>query len=184
MICILPIRTDRLELRRFSRDDLEEFQAYRSDPDLSKYQDWEPTTDKAALAFLDEQSDRKLGPEGQWLQVAVTCIETKRLVGDVGLCVSDTQRSIVKIGFTIARSFQRRGYATEAVRGILGELCDNNEIKTVVAVTDARNEASISTLKRLGFTLRSTNEALFRGLPCTEHTFERKLTRLRRLRNG
>ena len=172
MIRILPILTDRLELRHFSCNDLKAFQAYRHDPELSKYQGWEPTSDEQAHAFLSEQSGAALGPEGQWLQIAVTCIDTKQLIGDFGLCVSDSRRGIVEMGFTISRPFQRNGYATEAARGILSMLFDTKQIRVVVAVTDTRNAASISLLQRLGFALTNTNAALFHGAPCTEHTFE------------
>lgn len=172
MIRILPILTNRLELRRFSSDDLEAFQAYRRDPELSKYQGWEPTTDEKARAFLSTQSEQGLGPERQWLQIAVTRIDTKQLIGDFGLCVADSRRGIVEMGFTVSRPFQRKGYATEAARGILSVLFDANEIQMVVAVTDTRNAASISLLQRLGFALTKTNAAMFHGTPCTEHTFE------------
>ena len=172
MIRILPILTDRLELRHFSCDDLKAFQAYRRDPELSQYQGWKTTTDEQAHAFLSEQSGAALGPEGQWLQIAVTCIDTKQLIGDFGVCVSDSRRGIVEMGFTISLPFQRNGYATEAARGILSMLFDTKQIRVVVAVTDTRNTASISLLRRLGFALTNTNAAVFHGAPCTEHTFE------------
>lgn len=172
MIRILPIQTDRLELRRFGCDDLRAFQAYRHDPELAKYQGWEPTTDEEALTFLTEQSDQELGPEGQWLQVAVTRLDTQVLIGDVGLCVADSPNGVVKIGFTIARAHQQNGYATEAVRALLSQLFEHHVIQSVVAVTDTRNTASISLLQRMGFLLAGTNEAMFRGAPCTEHTFQ------------
>ena len=171
MVPILPILTDRLELRRFSCNDLKDFQAYRCDPELSKYQGWEPTTDDDALAFLNEQSIQAFGLEGQWLQIAVTCINTKRLIGDFGLCVRDAKRGIATMGFTISRPFQHNGYATEAAHGILSDLFKTNEISEVFCETDARNENAILLLQRLGFKLTKTNATLFRSEPCTEHTF-------------
>ena len=170
---LLQIRTDRVTLRRFCLDDLSAFQAYRRDPELAKYQGWQPTSDDKARSFLAEQSDQVLGPEGQWLQVAVTCTLSKRLIGDIGLCVSDAEHSVAMIGFTISRDYQRQGYATEAIRVLLTRLLDiGDEIQTVVAVTDARNTPSVMLLRRLGFVLTQTEKAVFRGAPCTEHTFE------------
>ena len=172
MIRILPIHTRRLELRRFRRDDLREFQAYRCDPELAKYQGWEPTNDEDALGFLTQQSEQVLGPEGHWLQVAVCCLDTNLLIGDLGLCVANSLLGVAEIGFTIARGHQQRGYATEAVGGVLNGLFDTNVIAKVAAVTDTRNSASVSLLRRLGFKLAHTDEAIFRGLPCCEYTFE------------
>jgi aminoglycoside 6'-N-acetyltransferase len=150
---------------------LKGFQAYRRDPELSKYQGWEPTSDDEALSFLADQSVQELGPEGQWLQIAVTCSDTRRLIGDFGLCVRDSKLGIVTMGFTISRPFHRNGYATEAARGILSVLFETNEIQEVACETDARNEAAIRLLRRLGFVLAKTDVTKFRGEPCVEHTY-------------
>ena len=171
MMPIFPILTDRLELRRFSRDDLKDFQAYRSDLELSRYQGWEPTSDDDARTFLDNQSVQAFGSEGQWLQIAVTCRKSKRLIGDFGVCVSDSKRGIATMGFTISRPFQRNGYASEAAHGILSRLFETNEINDVVCETDARNNGAIMLLQRLGFTLTKTNATIFRSETCMEHTF-------------
>ncbi len=169
---ILPIRTKRLELRRFLCDDLRAFQSYRCDPELAKYQGWEPTTDGEALDFLSEQSIQAFGPDGQWLQLAVTCMNSKMLIGDIGICTTDSRRGVAEIGFTISQSFQRQGYANEALHGVLSTLFEKHKIQLVVAVTDTRNAPAISLLQGLGFVLANTNEAMFRGELCTEHTFE------------
>ena len=178
---VLPIFTNRLELRRFSHNDLQTFQEYRRDPELSKLQGWEPTSDDDALAFLNEQSVLSLGPEGRWLQIAVTCIHTKRLMGDFGVCVHDSKRGMATMGFTISRPFQRHGYATEAANGILSELFKSDLIHEVVSETDARNEAAILLLQRLGFVLTNTFPTMFRGEPCTEHAFSMPAIRWRAL---
>ena len=38
------IETERLVLRRFGRDDVEPFAAYRGDPDVARYQSWQDYT--------------------------------------------------------------------------------------------------------------------------------------------
>jgi RimJ/RimL family protein N-acetyltransferase len=167
----LPIHTSRLILRRFSTDDLAAFQAYRSDPDLAKYQNWEPTSNEQASTFLTEQAQQMLGAAGQWLQVAVTRIDTGELIGDLGLCVVDESSGTVTLGYTLARSAQGRGYATEAVTGVLDALLGQRRARSVVAVADARNTASVALLRRVGFRHEATASALFRGVACQEHTF-------------
>lgn len=168
---LLPIHTTRLVLRQFSPDDLEAFQAYRSDPTLAPYQGWEPTSNEQARAFLAVQAKQSLGAEGEWLQVAVTRSDTGEVIGDLGLCVIDASRGTITLGFTLARSAQGRGYATEAVTGVLDALLVEGRARSVVAVTDVRNTASVSLLRRVGLRHESTADALFRGEPCHEHTF-------------
>jgi len=40
---VIEIATERLILRAFQADDLEAFVAYRSDPEVARYQSWDPT---------------------------------------------------------------------------------------------------------------------------------------------
>jgi RimJ/RimL family protein N-acetyltransferase len=167
----LPIRTTRLVLRRFSVEDLGAFQAYRSDPDLARYQGWQPTSDEQARAFLAKQAKQVLGSARQWLQVAVTLSDTGEVIGDLGLCVLDASKGEITLGFTLARSAQRRGYATEAVMAVLDALLGRGRARSVVAVTDVRNAAAEALLRRVGFGYESTNNAIFRGETCQEHTF-------------
>jgi aminoglycoside 6'-N-acetyltransferase len=56
-----------------------------------------------------------------------------------------------EIGFTLAPEYQGKGYATEAVRGLLNHLFVERNLHRVSAECDARNAASAGLLKRLGF---------------------------------
>ncbi len=168
----LPILTDRLLLRRFTLGDLEAFQRYRADPELARYQGWEPMPDAEGRAFLMEQATRVLGPQGEWLQVAIAHRETDGIIGDIGLCVVDEPGGVVELGYTIVRAAQRKGYGAEAVRGVVAGLRACGRVRSVVATTDTRNLASAALLRRIGFTLVRTNTTMFRGAPCEEDTFE------------
>ena len=168
---LLPIHTARLLLRRFTPDDLVAFQSYRSDPEVGRYQGWEPMSDEAARAFLTDQSLQAFGPAGQWVQVAVTHRETGEVIGDLGLCISDEHVGVVELGFTIARPAQGNGYATETLIAMLAALLSMPGVRSIVAVTDARNAASIALLHRVGFVRQFTESTIFRGQPCVEHTF-------------
>lgn len=44
-------------------------------------------------------------------------------------------------------------------------------VVTVEAVVDARNTSAIALVNRLGMVLDRTEEALFKGEPCSEHHF-------------
>lgn len=168
---LLPIHTARLLLRRFTSDDLIAFQSYRSDPEVGRYQGWEPISDDAALAFLTDQSRKAFGPAGQWVQVAVTRLDTGELIGDLGICVTDEHAGVVELGYTIARPAQGNGYATETLTAMLAPLLSTPGIRSIVAVTDARNAASIALLQCVGFAHQCTKSTIFRGQPCDEHTF-------------
>lgn len=142
----LPVVTERLTVRRFTAADVPAFAAYRSDPEVARYQSWEtPVLDAERL--VAEFVAAEEGAPG-WFQYAVE-LRGGGLIGDVGVCV-DPNRMQAELGFTVARAHQRQGYAAEAARCVLDRLFDRG-IRRVSAECDARNTASARLLERLGF---------------------------------
>ena len=165
-----PRLAPRVILRRLSPADFEDFQAYRSDPAVARYQSWSPMSVAEATAFLAERGAAPFGRPG-WFQIGIAERSTGRLVGDIGICLHRKESEPAEIGFTLATPSQRQGLATEAVREALALLFEQTEIAEVIAITDTRNLASIRLLERVGFVLSRTIPAFFRGEPCTEHVF-------------
>jgi hypothetical protein len=54
-----------IALRRLSVSDLAAFQAYRSDPELGRYQGWSPMSEPEARAFLEEMNGVPLFRPGE-----------------------------------------------------------------------------------------------------------------------
>ncbi|GAA2353640.1 hypothetical protein GCM10010170_045100 [Dactylosporangium salmoneum] len=75
-----------------------------------------------------------------------------RLIGDVGVNRHDEGRQ-AEIGFTLAPRFQGGGYASEAVRRVVGHLLAEEGLHRVHASVDGRNDRSARLLRRLGFRL-------------------------------
>ncbi|GAA3189916.1 GNAT family N-acetyltransferase [Dactylosporangium siamense] len=144
------LETDRLLLRRFHAGDAAALAAYRSDPDVARYQSWDaPYPLGDALAFVAETA--RLDPEREgWFQYAVEGRDSGLLLGDVGVNRGDGGRQ-AEIGFTFAPAFQGRGYATEAVGRVVRHLLVEEGLHRVHASLDARNERSARLLERLGF---------------------------------
>ncbi|WP_217709695.1 GNAT family N-acetyltransferase [Amycolatopsis sp. Hca4] len=143
----VPVVTGRLVVRRFEAGDVRAFEAYRSDPEVARYQSWDvPVPDAADL--VAEFAAAQEGAPG-WFQYAVALRDGGGLIGDVGVCVHDN-RMQAELGFTLARVHQGRGYATEAVRAVLARVLRSG-IRRVSAECDARNTASARLLERLGF---------------------------------
>lgn len=113
-----PIVTERLLLRRSMPEDAEKISAYRSDPEVNRYQGWERTDPVRVRAEIEEMARRAPGEAG-WVQFSVEERETGRLVGDVGLSPAEGEPGVIRVGYTIAPAFQGRGYATEAVRALV-----------------------------------------------------------------
>jgi aminoglycoside 6'-N-acetyltransferase len=145
----LPVRTERLVVRRFAAGDVPAFAAYRSDPEVARYQGWDaPVPEAAARRLVAGFAAAEEGKPG-WYQYAVECDGV--LIGDVGICWAGN-RMQAEVGFTIARAHQGNGYATEAVRCVLDRVFAAG-VRRVSAECDARNTASARLLERLGFGL-------------------------------
>lgn len=145
-----PLLSERLRLRRFSRDDLEPFLAYRSNPDVAKYQGWDPYTREDAMGFLDKQRDSQPGQLGEGAQIAIELKATGEMIGDVFLDTPSGEPSLARIGYTIAPTHQRQGYATEAVTTLLGHVFGPLDKRRVTALTCADNLPSVALLERVG----------------------------------
>lgn len=154
-------------LRRLRATDLAAFQAYRSIPELGRYQGWSPMSDAGAGAFLAEMSEAPLFVPGSWVQLGIAAPETDRLIGDIGIHLSADEQ-VGELGFTLAPSAQGHGIATAAVRQALQVLFGLTRVKQAVGITDSRNLRSIRLLERVGFRHHESRTTVFRGEPCIE----------------
>ncbi|MEU7906764.1 GNAT family N-acetyltransferase [Actinoplanes sp. NPDC049118] len=152
------IATERLVLRRFRPGDAETLAAYRSAPEVARYQSWRAPYSVERARYAIETMAAADPEQPGWFQYAVELKDGGAHIGDVGVNLNDNLRQ-AEIGYTVAPERQGRGYATEAVRGVLDQLFRVRGLHKVSAECDARNVASARVLERLGF----TREGLLRG---------------------
>jgi len=144
--------TERLLLRRSAPEDAKAISAYRSDPDVHIHQGWERTDEEGVRAEIEEMLARAPGEPGGWVQFSVVELESGRLVGDVGLSPAGEQ-GVIKVGYTVAPAFQRRGYATEAVGALVDYAFETLGAEVVRAYADAENGPSIRVAEKVGMRL-------------------------------
>lgn len=167
---LLPQHGPGFMLRRLSTADLADFQAYRHDDELGRYQGWLPTPDEQASAFLAEMCMAPFPNPGHWVQIGIAEPECQRLIGDIGVFL-DFDAASAEIGFTLARSAQGRGVATAAVRRVVDLIFQCSAAERVIGITDARNLPSMRLMERVGMRRTATRQAVFRGDACVEHTY-------------
>ena len=158
-----PIVTERLLLRRSSPEDAETISAYRSDPDVHRYQGWERTDADGVRSEIEAMATRKPGEHGGWVQLTVEERETGILVGDVGLSPADDDVGVIKVGYTMSPEVQGRGYATEAVRALIDYAFGTLGADVVRAYASAANLASIRVAEKSGMTLVERIERVYDG---------------------
>jgi RimJ/RimL family protein N-acetyltransferase len=147
----VPFRTERLTVRAFRPDDAEALAAYRDDPDVARYQDWDlPYTVGRAQAAIavDQHIGERLAGGDQW-QLAID--RDGALIGDLYLGI-DSTGSVATIGYTLAAGHQGAGHGSEAVGALIDRVLDElPTVHRIRATLDPENVRSIRLLEGLGF---------------------------------
>jgi len=146
------LETPRLKLRPFTEQDIPAFSAYRSDPDVARYQGWEaPYNLEQAAGFVTQMQSATPGALGEWYQLAIEVKATGEMIGDCAFQILGWDARQAEIGITLARAHQGQGYAAEALRRLLDHLFNDLGLHRVRANIDPQNDASAQLLRRLGF---------------------------------
>ena len=148
-----PLVTERLELHRSRPEDAETISAYRSDPDVHRYQGWDRVDPDGIRAEIEEMTGRAPGEPGGWVQLSVHERDGGRLVGDVGLAPAEGEPDVIRVGYTIAPAFQGLGYATEGIRALVAYAFDTIGAEVVRAYASAENDPSIRVAEKVGMRL-------------------------------
>lgn len=144
----MEIVTARLRLDDLRREDAEALFAYRSDPEVARWQGWKPASVAEAARFIEGQ--RGIAPDtlGTWWQRAIRLRDSDELIGDLGLHFLDD--ATVELGVSLAPAQQRRGHAREAVEVMLDFVFGGLHKPRVVALVDPGNVPCIRLLEGLG----------------------------------
>ena len=141
----------RVILRRFRAADVPRFVAYRSRPEVARYQSWDaPYPRTEGERMVREVMAQHPDTPGEWFQFAVALRGDGQLIGDCAVLTQAEDPSQCEIGFTIAPAYQGQGYASEAVRLLLGYLFTGRGKHRITARCDPRNAASAALMERLG----------------------------------
>ena len=146
------LETNRLLLRNLQESDLDDFLFYRSNPEITQYQNFDTYNKKQAEEFILSQKKRRFGIEAQWIQLAIIlksdAESDNKLIGD---CAVKLQEDTAEIGCTISHQFQKKGYAKEVLLMLMKYLFEERNIRRIVENTAEENIASQKLLDSLGF---------------------------------
>lgn len=144
------ILTQRLKLCPLIMSDAPAMFEYRSDPEVFRYQSFEPGSLSDVEEFIGGLQSSAFDTAGTWFQFAIWHKDSGQLIGDLGTHFSADDPRQVEIGFTVSPKNQGQGYGTEAVTGVLDHLLGPLQKHRVFASVDPRNEPSVALLKRVG----------------------------------
>jgi RimJ/RimL family protein N-acetyltransferase len=144
----VEVVTARLRLDALREEDAAALFGYRSDPAVSRWQGWKPTSVAEAGDFIEAQAGIAPDTRGAWWQRAIRLRDSGQLVGDLGLHFIDD--ATVELGITLAPAHQRRGYAREALEVMLDFVFGGLRKRRVVARVEPRNFMCMRLLEGLG----------------------------------
>ncbi len=140
--------TPRLRLRVARDTDAATMAAYRADPEVAKYQDWEmPYTLELAMAGAARQAAFDDVVEGSSVSFAIEL--DGEVIGDIVACVR-AGGGIAEMGYTLAPRHHGHGYATEAANAMVDHLLQHHGVHRIEASLDPENIASMRVLEALG----------------------------------
>lgn len=141
----------RLQLIPINRTHAASFRAYRNDPKIARYQSWTPTyTEQEIEKFITTLLPVAILTPEKWNQIVWIEKQTGQHIGDLAFC-PNAEGNQGELGFTLARSYQHHGYATEALTTFINWLFDEQDFHRIYAITDVDNTASYQLLERLHF---------------------------------
>jgi RimJ/RimL family protein N-acetyltransferase len=146
-----PVRTERLTLRAATPEDLRAVYEIRALPEVAR---WMPDLPTSYDAWLLAQGQRG----GVERMVVVLLGDT--VIGHLYLHVEDAWAQVevrerasgaqAEVGWAFDPAHQGQGYATEAVRAVLGQCFDVLGVRRVVALAFADNGPSLRVMEKVG----------------------------------
>jgi [ribosomal protein S5]-alanine N-acetyltransferase len=170
MLRIPELHTERLVVREFALDDLDAVHELLDTQlgeaqNLAERRRWLEWT---VLAYAQSEAV-KLPPYGDR---AITLRATGELVGACGLvpCLAPFHQvpgmpgasgysAEVGLYWAVSPTHQRRGYATEAARALIGHAFSELHLARLVATTRYANTASIGVMRKLGMRVERNSRA-------------------------
>jgi [ribosomal protein S5]-alanine N-acetyltransferase len=143
----MPIRTQRLVIRGFERDDVDRMHEIFGDEQVMRYIPL-GVLDRSATERLLATYNRNYDARGY----SFWGVEHDgRLVGDVGFNPY-AETGEPELGYTLARDSWGSGFASEAASACIDAAFAELDAERVLAVVDLENDASLRTAARIGMT--------------------------------
>lgn len=144
------LTTERLKLRLFTMNDIEDLFAITNETDIFRYF---PTK----IGWTIEKTERSIFHQIQhwdkygYGQLAVTLADSGQLMGWCGLeFLPETNET--EVGYLLSKAFWGKGYATEAAKVSVKFGIENIGLKEIIGLTDPENIASQKVLQKCGMT--------------------------------
>jgi RimJ/RimL family protein N-acetyltransferase len=145
----LPIRTDRLIIRRFTPADIDDIIAFTAHPSVAAETTNIPRDDRdKMMEYIETQNGYTLFETQECVDLACELKETGRVIGLLSLVSNGKRQGEIGWGFGVA--YRGQGLATEAARRLITYLLDECGYHRIFADTIFTNTRSWKLMERIG----------------------------------
>lgn len=137
----MRVETERLILRRYKEDDLQDLYEYLSNPKVVEHEPYKAMTMEEVKGNLEWRISTDE-------MIAVELKETGKMIGNVYLGKRDFDS--LEIGYVFHEDYWKKGYAKESCKKLM-EVAFQNGVHRIYAECDPVNENSWLLLENMGF---------------------------------
>ena len=148
---MIVIETERLAMRYLRPDDLDDFHALTSDPEINRYMDDGQPLSRENTARWIEVSLANYEARGYGC-FAVTPKGEDRMIGFAGFARPADRPGVTEIIYAFPKILWGQGYATEVARGLIEYGLTRAGLDRLEATVDPANEPSKRVLLKAGMT--------------------------------
>ena len=135
------LETDRLILRRYCKDDLQDLYEYLSDDEVVKYEPYRPMN----IDKVESNLDWRISTDEM---IAVELKASKKMIGNIYVGKRDFES--LEIGYVFNKNYWGNGYAKESCSAFIKDVFAK-DIHRIFAECDPLNLRSWKLLENLGF---------------------------------
>ena len=146
------IETERLILRGWQLDDLDDFYEYAKNPNVGPMAGWEPHSSKEVSTNILKSFIEK---DEVW---AIALKENGKAIGSIGIHPEENKGKYKakSIGFVLSKDYWNKGYMTEAVKRVMQYAFDELNLDMLTVFHFPHNLRSKSVIEKCGFEYETT----------------------------
>jgi len=144
----LPIETDRLLLRRFTFNDIDDIVELVSHPSVARVGNKIKASATEVKKYLEMQNLMQPFELNKCFDLGIELKEQNKIIGFVGLIRKNHKQG--EVGWALNIGYRGRGYATEAARALISYGFQTLGLHRILADTSNMNVSSLKVMERLG----------------------------------
>ena len=159
------IETERLILREFTVNDVQELHSICSQPYILKWMpDWKRTVaERKEWISWVQNNYLKATKNVARIMLAVTLKSSKQLIGMIGIGNKEEVNNEIEIAYFISEKYSSNGYISEASKAMIEWAFNNLKLDYLIAIVEPDNIPSQRVIEKCGFTKLDTKMIINSG---------------------